>query len=70
MKHIDQMVINAKVAEALLHARLCLHCLEGSTVRLDGGELRIDNEREIKMINDALVLIGVDPSETAPMSRP
>lgn len=70
MKQLDQMVINAKVAQALLQARLVMDMIQNATLEVDGDKVRMDHTWEMGLINDALELLGVDPNEPAEVDLP
>ena len=70
MKHIDQMLVNVKVAQALLQARLAMDMIQNCTLEIDGDKIRMDHTWEIGLIDDALEAIGVDPNEPAQVGFP
>jgi hypothetical protein len=61
---------DAVIVRALINARLALDCSHGLTAQCDGEDMEINNERESDGIDEALRLLGVDPTEPLPVSMP
>jgi hypothetical protein len=68
--YLEGVKRDAVIIRALINARLALDMSNGLTARMDGEDVELDFNRESDGIDDALRLLGVDPTEPLPVSMP
>lgn len=69
-KHFVEIALrNSLVVEALNSAIFAMALTQGSTITLNGLRGKLNFEREISKLRDALCLLGVDPTDPLPAPR-
>lgn len=66
---VETAVRNSTVVEALNSAIFAMVLTHGSTIKLDGITGKLNFEREISKLRDALFLLGVDTTDPLPTPR-